>query len=130
MCNYSCRINDKCVLNSCKNCHVCEVISVYLTWSKSGQHLIACLKYSSFGLWLIILVYPVKLTSTQLSIISRDWSLQSELSTSSLLQTSCSSGLCHWTNPSHSPVTFWEVLLHTANIRTCYVHQMSSYIYI
>lgn len=38
-CDYSCRINSKCILSSCNTCHVCEIILACLTWSNSGQHL-------------------------------------------------------------------------------------------
>lgn len=108
MCDCSCRIHPKCIFSSCNNCHVCEVILVYLTWSKSWQHLTIYLKF--VGLGAIINTGVSGDTSTHLDSISRHSSLQSELSSTSLLKTSWSSGLCHCPNPPHSPASFWDIL--------------------
>ena len=44
--------------------------------------------------------------------ISRDYYLQSKLSSSSLVQTSWSFDFCHWSRLSHSPASPWEDLPH------------------
>lgn len=115
MCDYSCRTNFKCVLSSCNTCYDCEVILACLAWSKSGQWSTRSPKF-----WAVISICAFSDTSWQLGNIGRDCSRQLELSSSSLLQTSWLSGLCHWPNPSHLPTTLWELLpyITAANIQT------------